>query len=412
MSRRVAITGMGLVSPLGNFVDEAWARLLNGESGIARISRFDASAFATQIAGEVRNFSAENWVEPREAPFMSEFIAYARAAAQMALDESGLLETILDRTRVGVNVGSAVGGMELISRQTLVLQQKTPRHIPALFVPFCLPDAASNSISIHHGLGGPNHINVSSCATGANCIGEAMRLIQSGRAVAMIAGGAESAICPLTLAGFTSMRAVSTRNDAPAQASRPFDAARDGFVLGEGAAVLVLEDWEYAKARGARVVAEIVGYGTTADAHHITQPQPDGAGAVRCMNEAFVDAGIEAAQIGYINAHGTSTLANDRTETAAIKQIWKASSMSVPMSSTKSMTGHLLGAAGALEAIFCALALRDGILPPTINLETPDPQCDLDYVPNVARRASPEYALSNSFGFGGHNASLVFKRAG
>ena len=407
---RVAITGLGAVSPLGHDVEKVWQRVLNGESGIERIGRFDASRLASQIAGEVRDFEPEQWVEARDVAFMDRFITFGAAAAQMALDDSALLTSDLSRDRIGVNVASAMGGFETIARQAMVLEHKTPRHIPALFIPFILPDSASNAISIRHGLTGPNYVAVSACATGANAIGEAMRLIQNGRATAMVAGGADALVCELAIAGFASMRALSTRNDAPAQASRPFDANRDGFVIAEGAAALVLENLDHARKRGARIYAEIVGYGTNADAHHIAQPIPDGSGAQKCLRQALDDAGLAPTDIGYINAHGTSTPANDRTETHAIKQVWGAEAGSVPISSTKSMTGHLLGAAGALEAIFCALALRDGMLPPTINLDTPDPQCDLDYIPHRARRAPVEYALSNSFGFGGHNAALIFKR--
>jgi 3-oxoacyl-[acyl-carrier-protein] synthase II len=341
---------------------------------------------------------------------MDGFVAYGAAAAKCALDDSGMLESSLGREKVGVNVSSAMGGFAMISRQAQVLQQKTPRHIPALFIPFVLPDSASNYVSIQHRLTGPNHVTVSACATSANALGESMRLIQSGQVTAMVAGGTDSLLCELSMAGFTSMRALSTRNAAPEKASRPFDADRDGFVMAEGAAVLVLEEFEHAIARGARIYAEIAGYGSNADAHHITQPIPDGSGAASCMRQALADAGIGPDAIGYINAHGTSTQANDRTETNAIRQVWGERAATVPISSTKSMTGHLLGAAGAAEAIFCVLALRDGVLPPTINLDTPDPACDLDYIPHHARTSAIEYALSNSFGFGGHNASLVLKR--
>jgi 3-oxoacyl-[acyl-carrier-protein] synthase II len=409
-SRRVVITGLGLVSPLGNEVEAVWQRLLAGESGIGPITRFDASRLTSRIAGEVRNFEPHKWVEPRDVAWMDDFIAYGAAAAKCALDDSGLLESSLGRDKIGVNVSSAMGGLGMISRQAQVLQQKTPRHVPALFIPFILPDSAGNYISIQHRLTGPNHVTVSACATSANSVGESLRLIQSGQVTAMLAGGTDSLICELSMAGFSSMRALSTRNDAPEKASRPFDADRDGFVMAEGAAVLVLEEFEHAVARGAHIYAEIVGYGSTADAHHITQPIPDGSGPANCMRQALADAGIDPDAIGYINAHGTSTQANDRTETNAIRQVWGERAAMVPISSTKSMTGHLLGAAGAAEAIFCVLALRDGVLPPTINLDTPDPACDLDYIPHQARKSAIEYALSNSFGFGGHNASLVLKR--
>lgn len=410
MANRVAITGMGLVSPLGHEVETVWRRVLNGESGIGPITKFDASRLAARIAGEVRDFEPEQWVEPRDAAFMDLFVAYGAAAARIALDDSQLLQSGLNHDQIGVNVGSAMGGLDMITRQTLVLQQKSPRHIPALFIPFILPDSASNYISIRHRLTGPNHVSVSACATSSNALGEAMRLIQSGQTTAMIAGGSDALVCELAVAGFASMRALSLRNETPEKASRPFDATRDSFVMAEGAAVLILENLEHALARGARIYVELVGYATNADGHHISQPVPDGAGAIRCMRAALEDAGLQPTDIGYINAHGTSTQANDRTETGAIKQVWGERAYDVPMSSTKSMTGHLLGAAGATEALFCALALRDGQLPPTINLETPDPNCDLDYIPHQTRRVAVEYALSNSFGFGGHNSALIFRR--
>ncbi len=410
-ARRVVVTGMGLVSPLGHDLETVWGRILGGESGIRRISKFDASRHASQVAGEVHDFDAEKHVEPRDAAFMDSFIAYAAAAARSALDDSRLLESGLCRRRIGVSIGSAMGGMNLILQQNAVLHAQSPRRISPLFIPFILPDAASGYVSIQHKLQGPNHITVSACATSANAIGESLLMIQSGQVDAMVVGGADALVCDLVVAGFAAARALTTRNDAPEKASRPFDRDRDGFVISEGAAVLVLEEREHALARGARVYGEVAGYGTNADAYHITQPDPDGAGARHCMEDAIKNAGISPRDIGYINAHGTSTPTNDRNETRAIKRVWDEAVCPAPLiSSTKSMTGHLLGAAGALEAIFCLLAMRDGQIPPTINLENPDPECDLDYVPGAFRAHEADFALSNSFGFGGHNTSLVFKR--
>jgi 3-oxoacyl-[acyl-carrier-protein] synthase II len=407
--RRVVVTGMGLVSPLGHELEPVWKRITNGESGIRGISKFDASRHASQVAGEVHDFDAQQHVEPRDAALMDPFIAYAASAARSALDDSGILERGLCRRRIGVSIGSAMGGMNLILKQNAVLQTQSPRRISPLFIPFILPDAASGYVSIQHKLHGPNHVTVSACATSANAIGESLLMIRNGQVEAMVAGGADALVCDLVVAGFAAARALSTLNDEPERASRPFDLHRNGFVISEGAAVLVLEERQHALSRGATIYGEVAGYGTNADAYHITQPDPDGAGARHCMSQAIESAGIAPRDIGYINAHGTSTPTNDRNETRAIKGVW-GGSCSIPVSSTKSMTGHLLGAAGALEAIFCLLAMRDGIVPPTINLDHPDPECDLDYVPHVARAHEAEFSLSNSFGFGGHNTALVFKR--
>ena len=402
---------MGMVSPLGHEVEKVWQRVLNGESGIKAISKFDASRHASRVAGEVGDFCSEDWVEPRDAAFMDSFIAYGAAASRVALNDSGLLESGLDRSRIGVSVGSAMGGLNLICQQHTVLNDHSPRRISPLFIPFILPDAASGYVSIQHKLTGPNHITVSACATSANALGESLLMIQSGRVDAMVAGGADALVSSLVVAGFAAARALSTRqNDAPQQASRPFDRDRDGFVIAEGAAVLVLEELEHAKARGATIYGEIAGYATNADGFHITQPDPDGTGARRCMSEAIANAGVAPENIGYINAHGTSTPTNDLNETRSIKRVFGEHATKTPVSSTKSMTGHLLGAAGSIEAIFSLLALRDGILPPTINLDNPGDECDLDYVPHVARKHDTEFALSNSFGFGGHNTSLVFRK--
>lgn len=411
MSRRVAITGMGLVSPLGHEVESVWQHALRGESGISAITKFDASRHASRVAGEVQGFHAEQWVEPRDAGLMDEFIAYAAAASRTALDASGILQSEVERSRIGVSIGSAMGGLNLICRQHTVLQAHSPRRISPLFIPFILPDAASGYVSIQHKLTGPNHITVSACATSANAIGESYLMIQNGLVDAMIAGGSDALVSDLVVAGFAAARALSTRhNDVPEKASRPFDKDRDGFVIAEGAAVLVLEELQRAKARGATIYGEVAGYATNADGHHITQPDPDGTGARRCMSEAIQSAGIAPENIGYINAHGTSTPTNDLNETRGIKRVFGKAAYKIPVSSTKSMTGHLLGAAGSIEAIFSLLALRDGIVPPTINLEEPGEECDLDYVPHTSRKHEAEFALSNSFGFGGHNTSLVFKR--
>ncbi len=410
MARRVVVTGLGVVSPLGHDVKNVWQRITAGESGIRHITKFDASRHASQIAGEVLDFDAECHVEPRDAALMDDFIAFAACAARAALVDSGLLESGLDRRRIGVSIGSAMGGLNLITAQDRVLQKSGPRRISPLFIPFILPDAASGYVSIQHKLQGPNHITVSACATSANALGESLVMIQNGLVDAMVSGGSDALVSDLVVAGFAALRALSTCNGAPAKASRPFDRDRDGFVIAEGAAVLVLEEMEHAKARGAEIYAEIVGYATNADAFHITQPDPDSTGALRCMSEAIENAGVTPSQIGYVNAHGTSTPVNDLNETRAIKKVFGDGAYGVPISSTKSMTGHLLGAAGAIEAIFSILALRDGILPPTINLDNPDIECDLDYIPHTARRHNAEYALSNSFGFGGHNTSLVFRK--
>jgi 3-oxoacyl-[acyl-carrier-protein] synthase II len=410
VARCVVVTGLGVVSSLGHEVDGVWRRVLGGESGIARITKFDAARHASQVAGEVLDFDAQRYVEPREAAFMDEFTAFAACAAKQALDDSGLLSTPLCRKRIGVSIGSAMGGFRLITDTDRLLQKSGPRRISPLFIPFILPDAASGYVSIQHKLRGPNHITVSACATSANALGESLLMIRNGQADAMVAGGSDALVSDLVVAGFAAARALSTRNDEPTKASRPFDKDRDGFVIAEGAAVLVLEERQHALNRGATIYAELAGYATNADAFHITQPDPDGMGARECMSEAMENAGIAPEQIGHINAHGTSTPTNDLNETRAIKKVFGEGAYKIPISSTKSMTGHLLGAAGAIEAIFSVLALRDGVLPPTINLDHPDPECDLDYVPHKARRHEAEYALSNSFGFGGHNTSLVFRR--
>ena len=407
--RRVAITGMGVVTPLGTGLEKTWKAVCAGESGITRITKFDPTAYPAQIAGEVKDFDPAAYIEKKEIKKMDPFIHYAVGASQMAVDDAGLKITPEDADRVGVYIGSGIGGIGSIEHYHKVLTEKGPDRISPFFIPMTIINLASGQVAIRIGAKGPNSCAVTACATGNHCIGDAFRLIQYGEADVMLAGGAESAITPLTVAGFANAKALSRRNDDPARASRPFDRDRDGFVLGEGAGVLVLEELERAQRRGARIYAEIVGYAMTSDAYHITSPPDDGEGAVRCMNLALKDAALAKQDVGYINAHATSTFA-DQVETQAIKQVFGEHAHRIPVSSTKSMTGHLLGAAGGIEAAFSVLAIHRGMLPPTINLDHPDPSCDLDYVPHRARKASIGVALSNSFGFGGVNACVVFKR--
>ncbi|MBA3549468.1 MAG: beta-ketoacyl-ACP synthase II [Nannocystis sp.] len=411
-TRRVVITGMGVLSPLGIGVDENWRRLCAGESGIGPITRFDVAEYPTKIAGEVRGFEATNWIAKKEIRQMDLFIQYGIAGAALAVADAGLDQSpVADPERFGVFVGAGLGGLSTLESTIAALKEKGPRHgISPYFVPAIIVNLAAGQISIRHGAKGPNLSHVSACSTGAHSIGEAFRTIVHGTADVMIAGGTESTVTPLGIGGFCSSRALSTRNDEPTRASRPFSASRDGFVLSEGCGILVLEELGHARARGAKIHAEIVGYGLSADAYHITLPPPGGEGAQRCMKMALRDAGIAPEQVGYINAHGTSTIA-DVTETQAIRAVFGGHAERVAVSSTKSMHGHLLGAAGGLEAAISVLALKHGILPPTINLDDPDPACDLDYVPHVARATQVEYAMSNSFGFGGTNAALIFRRA-
>ncbi|MCA9653558.1 MAG: beta-ketoacyl-ACP synthase II [Myxococcales bacterium] len=411
--RRIAITGIGLVTPQGIGTDLTWARLRAGESGIGPITRFDAAELSTRFAGEVRDFDATQWgVKKRELRQMDTFVQYGLAAAQMAVEQAGLHEDAPDPDRYGVYVGAGIGGLQGIENTWQSLQEKGPRlGISPYFIPSVIINMAPGQISMRYAARGPNMSMVSACSTGAHSIGEAARLIERGDADVMIAGGTESAITPLGVGGFASARALSQRNDEPTRASRPFSASRDGFVLSEGAGIVILEEWERARARGVPIIAEVVGYAANADAHHMTMPIPDGSGAQRCMQLALTDAGLPPEAIGYINAHATSTVA-DSIETNAIRQVFgKHAYQGLAVSSTKSMHGHLLGAAGSLEGAICALALRDGVLPPTINLDDPDPECDLDYVPHTARSVQVEHAMSNSFGFGGTNAALVLKKA-
>jgi 3-oxoacyl-[acyl-carrier-protein] synthase II len=407
--RRVAVTGVGLVSPLGIGNQENWDALVAGKSGVGPITRFDASGFACRIAGEVKGFDPSLYMEKKEIKKMDTFIHYAMAAAQFAMNDSGLPVDDGNRERIAVVIGSGIGGLPIIEETQKNYLQRGPRVISPFFITALIANEAAGNVSIKYGLKGPNLATVTACTTGAHAVGEAYRMIQYGDADAAIAGGTESVITPLAVGGFAVMRALSTRNDEPERASRPWDRERDGFVMGEGAGLVVLEEMEAAKKRGARIYAELAGYGLSGDAFHIAAPSDDGDGPARVMKNALRDAEIEPGQVGYINAHGTSTPIGDKVETVAIKMVFGDHAKKVAVSSTKSSTGHLLGAAGGVESAICALALHHGVLPPTINYENPDPECDLDYVPNVAREERVEYALSNSFGFGGTNGCLVFR---
>ena len=410
MNRRVVVTGVGLVCGCGIGTDEVWRNLLAGKSGIGPITHFDATAFDCRIAGEVRNFDPLNWVEKKELKKMGRFIQLALAASGFAIRMSGLEITAETAPATGVYVASGIGGFDVIEREHSKYLQGGPAKISPFFIPASIVNLASGFVSIRYGAKGPNSATATACSASAHAIGDAYKIIQRCDAEVMIAGGSEAAITPMGVGGFAAMRALSTRNDDPEHASRPFDAQRDGFVVGEGAGILILESLDFAKQRGANILAEVAGYGMSGDAYHITQPAEEGDGGYRVTLAALKDAKISPAQVGYVNAHGTSTPLGDAIETMALKHVFGDNAKKVPISSTKSMTGHLLGGAGGLEAGISVLALRDQILPPTINYENPDPACDLDYVPNRARKTSVEYALSNSFGFGGTNASLLFKR--
>ena len=410
MSRRVVVTGVGLLTPLGIGTEASWEGVRAGKSGVGPITQFDASAFSCRIAGEVKGFDPANYIEKKEIKKMGRFIQFAIAAAECALADSGLKVTSETAEQVGVYIGSGIGGFEVIEREHQTLLEHGPRRISPFFIPATIVNLASGHVSMRSGAKGPNSATATACTTSAHSIGDSFRLIQRGDADAMICGGTEACITPMGIGGFAAMRALSTRNDEPQRASRPWDRDRDGFVVGEGAGILVLEELEFARRRGANILAEVVGYGMSADAFHVTAPPDDGDGAYRVMRNCVRDAGIAPEQIDYINAHGTSTEVGDRAETAAIKRAFGEHAYKVAVSSTKSMTGHLLGGAGGLEAGLTVMAIRDQIAPPTINHENPDPLCDLDYVPNQARPLKIEYALSNSFGFGGTNGSLIFKR--
>lgn len=406
--KRVVVTGMGAVTPVGNTVAASWRAVCAGTPGITRISRFDTEGFAAQIAGEVKDFDPRQYVDAREVRRMDRFTQYAVAAAQEALEDAALAIDAADSARFGVFVGSGIGGIESLEAQFAVMAARGPSRLSPFLIPMLLTDTAAGAISIRFGLRGPNLAVVSACATGAHAVGEGAAAIRRGDADVMFCGSSEAAVTPMTIAGFAAMRALSTRNDAPAAASRPFEKQRDGFVVGEGAGVLVLESLEHALDRGARIHGEVAGYGATADASHITAPPDDGEGAARAMQAALEQAQLQPQDVQYINAHGTSTPLNDRAETQAIKAVFGEHAGSVAVSSTKSMTGHLLGGAGGVESVFCLQAIQENVIPPTINYEEPDPDCDLDYVTNSARNAVVHAAMNNSFGFGGHNASLVF----
>ena len=408
MRRQVVVTGMGCITPLGNDVDSTWEAVCSGRSGIGTITLFDASDLETHFAGEVKGFDPAALFGRKDARRMDRYTQFALAASLQAVAAARLAITDLNRDRIGAYIGTGIGGLATLIEGLETLRTGGARRVSPFLIPLMLPDSGGAQVAIHLGIRGPNLAVVSACATGANAIGEATEVIRRGAADVMLAGGAEAGIVRVALAGFDVMNALSRRNEAPQKASRPFDLHRDGFVAAEGAGVLVLESLEHARARGAKILGEVLGYGVNNDAYHISAPSEDGSGAAMCLRLALKDASLAPVDINYINAHGTSTLLNDRSETAAIKHVFGPAAYQTPISSTKSMTGHLLGAAGGIEAIFSLLAIRDGVLPPTINYETPDPECDLDYVPNRARRASIRFAMSNSFGFGGHNACLVF----
>lgn len=408
--RRVVVTGLGIISPVGIGVQDAWSNIVAGKSGITNITRFDASAFSSQVAGEVKGFDVTQHLSPKDARRMDIFIQYGLVAGIEAVKDAGIEVTEENAERIGVNIGSGIGGLPMIEDTELVYQEGGPRKISPFFIPGSIINMISGNLSIMFGFKGPNLAMVTACTTATHCIGDSARLIEYGDADIMIAGGAESCISPLAVGGFGSARALSTRNDDPATASRPWDIDRDGFVIGEGAGVLVLEEYEHAKKRGAKIYCEVAGFGMSADAYHMTSPSENGEGAARCMRNALKNAGINTDQVDYVNAHGTSTPAGDVAETNAAKGFFGDHVRKVAISSTKSMTGHLLGAAGGVEAVFSSLAVRDQIAPPTINIFNQDPLCDLDYVPNVARQLKIDVAISNSFGFGGTNGTLVFRK--
>jgi len=408
--RRVVVTGIGLICPTGNSAAEAWDNVRNGRSGTDRISRFDASEYGSQVAGEVKGYDPLNYFDRKEVRKIDPYIQFALIAAKEAMEDSGLKVVSPDDERYGCYIGSGIGGIFTLEANNRVLMEKGPSRVSPFFLPATIANLATGQVSIQHQLKGPNYASVTACAASTHAIGSAMRLVQTGEADVMVTGGAEYPVTPLGVAGFSVMRAVTTRNDDPTTASRPFDKERDGFIIAEGGAILVIESLEHAIARGARIYAELVGFGSTGDAFHMTAPDEDAKGTSRCMNNALNDAGLKPEHIDYINAHGTSTPLNDKLETKAIKMVFGDYAGKLAISSTKSMTGHMLGATGAAEAIFCVKALREQFIPPTINYSVPDEECDLDYVPNVGRNAKIEYVMSNSFGFGGTNGTLIFKR--
>ena len=406
----MVITGLGVISPVGNSKEESWVSLCEGKNGVGRITKFDASGFTSQLAGEVKDFDASRFISPKGQRRMDKFVQFAVGAAKMALEDSGIELERENRARIGVITGSGIGGLKVIEDQHKILLEKGPSRVSPFLIPMLIADMAPGQISILLGLTGPNLSISTACASASHALGDALMTLQQGRADVMLSGGTDACITPLGLGGFCSAKALSTRNDDPEHASRPFDLERDGFIMAEGAGILVLETLEHAAARGARVYCEIAGYGMTSDAYHMTAPDPEGKGATECIRLALEDARVSPRDVDYINAHGTSTKYNDKIETLSVKKVFGESAKTVAISSTKSMTGHLLGAAGGVEAAVCALAITKGIIPPTTNYQTHDPECDLDYVPNEARKKDVRVALSNSFGFGGHNAALVFKK--
>jgi len=410
LDRRVVVTGLGLITPLGIGVKETWAALCAGKSGIGPITRFDASDFDTKIAGEVKGFHPEDFLPRKEAKRMQLFIAYAVATTRLAIESSGLVINSFNRDMVGVLTGCGLGGLGMLEETSRIIDTKGPKRVSPFFIPMIIGNMAPGMIAISFGAKGPNSSVATACAAGTHAIGDAFQIIKRGAADAMITGGVESVVTPTCIAGFNAMKALSTRNDEPEKASRPFDQDRDGFVVGEGCGILILEALEAALNRGADIYAEVCGYGMSGDGYHMTSPPPDGEGAARCMAAALEDAGISYKNVDYINAHGTSTPLNDLCETMAVKTVFKDKAYQIPISSTKSMTGHLLGGSGGIEAVFTVLTIREGIIPPTINLDNPAKECDLDYVPNIARKAKVEIAMTNSFGFGGTNASLILKK--
>lgn len=410
MKNRVVITGIGVVTPVGVGKDAFWNNLIGGVSGISTVTRFDVTDYPTKIAGEVKDFDPYDYLDKKDARRMDRFAQFAVAASALALEDSGIDLNHGGLDRIGVTIGTGIGGTESFEEQHTVLLEKGPGRVSPFFVPMMIGNMGAGQVSIQFGLRGPNVTIVNACAASANSVGEAFRLLQYGKADVMVTGGAEAAVSPMSMAGFNAMRAMSVNNEFPEKASRPFDLNRDGFVMSEGSGIMVLETLEHAEARGAHIYAEVVGYGCTADAYHITSPSPDGEGARKSMAEAISDAGISPQKVNYINAHGTSTQLNDQYETLAIKNLFGDHAKSLAISSTKSMTGHLLGASGAVEVIASALAIENGIIPPTINYETPDPECDLDYVPNHSRQQAVDVALSNSFGFGGHNVTIALRK--
>lgn len=410
MGSRVVITGMSVISPLGIGLEAFWSGLIAGKSGVGQITRFETDDYSTRIGAEVKNFVPENYLDKRDARRMDRFTQFALVAAKMAIEDAGIDINAINKDRVGVILGSGIGGLQTLEDQHKVLIKRGPGRISPFFIPMMISNMGAAQIAINHGFRGCNLTTTSACASSNNAIGDSYRLLQRGQADIMVTGGTEAPITPMAIAGFCAMKAMSTRNDQPEKASRPFDAERDGFVIGEGAGFLILETLDHAMIRGAKIYGEIVGYGSNCDAYHITAPDPEGRGATMSMELAIKDAGLTPPEIDYINAHGTSTPLGDRLETLAIKQVFGKHAYKLAVGSTKSMTGHLLGAAGGLEAVICLLAIQNGIIPPTINQEKPEAECDLDYVPNRARKADVRSAISNSFGFGGHNASLIFKK--